>query len=88
MLPSPDAVILRYTLKSLSVESSYVIESFLFMWGIVGTDFLAQVPGTISTGSGRRICRINGALASSPRALDPRVVTCTNRVPGECEMHG
>ena len=40
MLPSPDAVILRYTLKSLSVESSYVIESFLFMWGIVGTGFL------------------------------------------------
>ena len=39
MLPSPDAVILRYTLKSPSVESSYVSESFLFMWGIVGTDF-------------------------------------------------
>ena len=46
MLPSPDAVILRYTLKSLSVESSYVIESFLFMWGIVGTDVLAHFLGT------------------------------------------
>jgi hypothetical protein len=48
----------------------------------------AQLPGKIPAGSGRRICRIKGALASSPRALDPRVVTCTNRVPGECEMLG
>ena len=46
MLPSLDGVILRYTLKSLSVESSYVLESFLFMWGIVGTEFLAHFPGT------------------------------------------
>jgi len=70
MLPSPDAVILRYTLKSLSVEFSYVIESFLFMWGIVGTEFFGSLSGHFPAGSGRRICRINGALASSPRALE------------------
>ena len=42
--------------------------------------------GHFPAGSGRRICRIKGALASSPRALEHWMFTCTNRVPGECEM--
>ncbi|KAL8153315.1 hypothetical protein V2J09_011075, partial [Rumex salicifolius] len=43
------------------------------------TDF----PGNFSVASGHRICRINGALASSPRALEHRVFIRANRVPGE-----
>ncbi|KAL8172257.1 hypothetical protein V2J09_024061 [Rumex salicifolius] len=43
------------------------------------TDF----PGNFPVASGHRICRINGALASSPRALEHRVFIRANRVPGE-----
>ena len=38
---SPDAVILRsYSQKSFCLDYTCVIESFLFMWGIVGTEFI------------------------------------------------
>ena len=48
--------------------------------------FFLKLPVNFSAGSGRRKCRNMGALASSPRALELRMFTCVNRVPGECKM--